>query len=47
MLKKDVEDMDMDEFVSYLAKARYIQELEETIQSNAIARVFAKDGEQL
>lgn len=39
----DPEHMDLDEFLGWVAKARYIQELEEGIQARAIARVFSEE----
>lgn len=39
----DPESMDIDELLGWLAKARYIQELEEDMLSRAIARVFAEE----
>ena len=37
----DIEEIGLDEFLRYVAKARYIQELEERIVAQAIADVFA------
>jgi hypothetical protein len=34
--------MDIDEFVEALAKARYIQEMEENIMARAISKVFGE-----
>lgn len=39
----DIEAIGLDEFLRYVAKARYIQELEERIVAQAIADVFASD----
>lgn len=39
----DIEEIGLDEFLRYVAKARYIQELEERIVAQAIADVFASD----
>ena len=36
-------EIGLDEFLRYVAKARYIQELEERIVAQAIADVFASD----
>jgi len=38
----DFESIDFDGFLRYVAKARYIQELEEGIVARAIAAVFAE-----
>lgn len=38
----DIETMDMDEFIGYIAKARYIEHLEEGILARAIAEVFSE-----
>jgi len=38
----DIETMDMDEFIGYIAKARYIERLEEGILARAIAEVFSE-----
>ena len=38
-----LEDFDIEEFLRYVAKARYIQELEERIVAQASADVFASD----
>lgn len=32
-----------EEFFEYLAKARYLEEIEEDIQARAIAKVFGED----
>lgn len=37
----DVETMDFGEFLGYVAKARYVQKLEEHIVARAIAEVFS------
>lgn len=37
----DVEAIDFEEFLDYVAKARYIQELEEGIVARAISEVFS------
>ena len=39
----DIEEIGLDEFLRYVAKARYIQEIEERIVAQAIADVFASD----
>lgn len=38
----DVEAIDFEEFLGYIAKARYIQELEEGIVARAISAIFAE-----
>lgn len=38
----DIEAIDLDEFLRYVAKARYIQEIEEGIVARAIAEVFSE-----
>lgn len=38
----DPEKLDITEFLAYVAKARYIQELEEGIVARAIAAVFSE-----
>lgn len=40
LLDKDVEEMDIDEFIEALAKARYVKELEENLMARAISKVF-------
>lgn len=40
LLKKPVEDMDMEEFLGYLAKARYLEEVECNIFTQALAKLF-------
>lgn len=40
LLKKPVEDMSMDEFSGYLAKARYLEEVECNIFTQALAKLF-------
>ena len=37
----DIEEIGLDEFLRYVAKARYIQELEEGIVARAISEVFS------
>ena len=37
LLKVPVEEMDLDEFAGYLAKARYLEEVETGIYINALA----------
>lgn len=37
----DVEEMGLDEFLGYVAKARYVQGLEEDIIARAIAEAFS------
>jgi acyl-ACP thioesterase len=39
-LKKNVGEMDIDEFLRALAQARYIQELEENVVARAVYKVF-------
>lgn len=41
-LKKNIGDMDIDEFLRALAQARYIQEIEENIMARAISKVFGE-----
>lgn len=38
----DPEAIDLDEFLDYLAKARYIQELEQGIVARAVSEVFSE-----
>ncbi len=38
----DLEAMDFEEFLRYVARARYVQELEENIVARAIVKVFSK-----
>lgn len=38
----DIETIGLDEFLRYVAKARYIQELEEGIVARAISEVFSE-----
>ena len=38
----DIETMDFNEFLGYIAKARYIQRLEEDIIARAISEVFSE-----
>ena len=38
----DIEEIGLDEFLRYVAKARYIQELEEGIVARAISEVFSE-----
>ena len=38
----DTEKLDLDEFIRYIAKARYIQEIEEGILARAISEVFSE-----
>lgn len=45
LLDKSLNDMDIDEFMEALAKARYIQEIEENIMARAISKVFAERGD--
>lgn len=40
LLKKDVGEMDFEEFLRMLAQARYIQELEENVVARAVYKVF-------
>lgn len=40
LLKKDFEELELEEFVELLAQARYVQELEAAIISKGIADVF-------
>lgn len=39
----DIETMGFDEFLGYIAKARYIQRLEEGILTRAISEVFSSE----
>lgn len=39
----DPEQMDIHELLGWVAKARYVQELEEAILARAIARVFSEE----
>jgi hypothetical protein len=41
LLKKNVGEMDIDEFLGALAQARYVQELEQNIMARAISEVFS------
>ena len=41
-MKGNFEEMGLDEFLRYVAKARYIQELEEGIVARAISEVFSE-----
>lgn len=45
-LGKDVEEMDMDEFFEAWAKARYLQELEQTLFNNAIVNALSGGDDQ-
>ena len=38
----DIEEIGLDEFLRYVAKARYIQELEDGIVARAISEVFSE-----
>lgn len=38
----NIEEIGLDEFLRYVAKARYIQELEEGIVARAISEVFSE-----
>jgi hypothetical protein len=38
----DIEEIGLDEFLRYVAKARYIQELEEGIVARVISEVFSE-----
>ena len=38
----DIEEIGLDEFLRYVAKARYIHELEEGIVARAISEVFSQ-----
>lgn len=42
LLKKEVGDMDMEEFIWALAQAKYVQELEEGVMARAIVKVFGE-----
>jgi len=44
LLEKDIKDMDIDEFVETLAKARYARELEENSMARAISKVFGEEN---
>lgn len=43
LLKKDVGDMDMDEFLEYLTVARYVQELEKENIMRAISEILGTE----
>jgi len=38
----DIEAIDLEEFMRYVARARYVQELEQGIMSRAISEVFSE-----
>lgn len=38
----DIEAIDLEEFMGYVARARYVQELEQGIMARAISEVFAE-----
>lgn len=38
----DIEKLSLDEFLQYVAKARYVQQLEEGILARAISHVFSE-----
>lgn len=40
LLKNPVEEMGLDEFTRYLAKARYLEEVETRLHINALAALF-------
>lgn len=40
LLKAPAEEMDMNEFLEYLAKARYLEEVETNLYLNALAKLF-------
>lgn len=40
----DMERLDMDEFLWYVARARYVQELETSVVARAIAMAFSEEG---
>lgn len=44
LLKKPVEEMDIDTYLEYLAKARYLQEVERNIYAAAIAQVIGDEN---
>jgi hypothetical protein len=39
----DPEKMELEEFLGYIAKARYVQELEKNIVARAISEVFGSE----
>lgn len=41
LLTKDIEEMNMEEFYDAWAKARYLQELEQTLLNNAIVNALS------
>lgn len=43
LLKKDVGDMDIDEFLEYLTVARYVQELEKENIMRAISEILGTE----
>lgn len=40
LIKEPVEDMDVDTFAKYLAKARYLEEVEKNIYLQALSKLF-------
>lgn len=42
LIGKDINEMDVEEFIEALAKSRFIQELEENITARAISKVFGE-----
>jgi len=43
LLKKRLEEMDLDEFMETLAKARYVEEIEAKIITKAIVDAFTEE----
>lgn len=43
LLKAPVEEMNMDEFSQFLAKARYMEEVETNLYLNALSKLFEGD----
>lgn len=39
----DLEAMDLEEFLSFVARARYIEELEKNIVARAVSELFAEE----
>ena len=39
----DLENMDINMFLAYLAKARYVEEIEQRLYANAFLEAFASD----
>ncbi len=43
LLKKRLEEMDLDDFMEALAKARYVEEMEARILTKAIVDAFSEE----